>query len=77
MVYDVQSSADEAMVKGGEREEEKKRKKTLSQRPREGDLALRAAEKYICKCKWSSHSGREAGILRSQRPRGGRTEIYM
>ena len=63
--------------KEGRERRKKTEKITLSQRPREGDLALRAAEKYICKCKWSSHSGREAGILRSQRPRGGRVEIYI
>ena len=43
-MYDVQSSADEAMVKGGEREKKKRttEKITLSQRPREGDFALTA-----------------------------------
>ena len=59
----VVQSADEAMVKGGERERKITEKIT-------------AAKIQFSHRKWSSPSGLEKEIWRSQRPRGGEMEQF-
>ena len=73
MQYDVQS-ADEAMVKEGER----KRGMMVKgkERKRETTEEQTAAKIKFYHRKWSSHSGLEKEIWRSQRPRGGEMEQF-